>query len=141
MKRQLTSLLFASAATLGAGASGASAEPMTFSGSCSLSLAGESFVTIDTFNLKAEEGDCPNKSMEFTLPDSQGGTEYGIYVEFQRSEFGENLTDKPYIAYYKKDAGTLKDFTRLFNVKPGTIVNSQKSLPNDARLYCAGEIL
>jgi hypothetical protein len=118
----------------------AQSDVLTFSGNCSLSLNGQAYVTIDSFDLEAKEGDCPNKTMEFSVPGNGQATKYGIYVEFQRSEFGPGLRDKPYFGYYEKSQGTLKNTTRAYNVKEGTVLIFSQELKDGARLHCSGTV-
>lgn len=118
----------------------ANVETLTFAGECELALKGRRFETIDTFQLKADPGECPGKNMIFSVPNDEGSTEYGIYVEFQRSPFGKERTDKPYFAYFKKSEGILKNWARAFNVEVGTILEFNQEIDGKSRLHCVGRI-
>ena len=118
----------------------AGTETLTFAGECSLSLKGEAHKRIGSFQLEAKQGDCPSKNMEFTVPTAGGAVPYGVYVEFQRSEFGPGLTDKPFFGYFEGGDGSLKNSTRAFNAKPGTVLSFSQELREGARLHCSGRV-
>ena len=118
----------------------ASGNIVKFSGECSVGLKGQALVPVDSFDLEAQEGECPNKTIEFSVPGAEGTTAYGVYVEFQRSEFGPGLRDKPYFGVYEKSGGSVNNSAKVFNAKPDTVLIFEQELKDGARLYCSGTI-
>src|SRR4051794_22377174 len=89
-------------------AASAHADVLTFAGSCQLSVEGKAFTTTGSFELVASPQDCPHADMEFTVTEASGAKSvHGIYLEFQRSEFGPGLIDKAFVSHYDKSVGSL----------------------------------
>jgi hypothetical protein len=116
------------------------ADTLTFAGTCSVSLLHEPYKTVGTFSLEAKEDECPAAVIEFRVPGSVVNTDYGVYAEFQRSEFGAGMRDKAYLNVYPKKDGGSGDAIQVFNAQPGNILNFEQELVNGARLYCTGKI-
>ena len=118
----------------------ANATTLTFSGECSVSFHGQPVVVVDSFYFEANENDCPNKSIEFSVPGVDGATAYAVYVEFQRSEFGAGLRDKAYFGLEEKSVGGIGGQAKAFNVKPGAVLIFDQELKHGAHLNCTGKI-
>jgi hypothetical protein len=85
----------------------ASSDVLSFSGKCQLSLKGQAYTSVGSFHLEGTRDECPNETIEFSVPGTGYATQYGIYVEFQRGEFGPGLRDKAFFGYYEKSDGAM----------------------------------
>jgi hypothetical protein len=117
------------------------AATLTFAGHCDIQIDNGPFQPIGDFAVGGDPTSCDGTTLNFSAVENGVTKDYGIYIEFQRGEFGPGLSEKLYIGYYGLTERTLENHATTFNATPGTVLDLEQKVGDATRLHCTGTVV